>query len=279
MEAAAMAEERAAVGVVGLGAMGAALAGALLGAGHQVVVWNRTPGKADALVGRGARRAADAAELLGAAPVVLVSLADDDVARAVLDAAGTAVRPGQVLVNLTSGTPAGARAWAAWAAERGASYLSGAVVALPQAVGSPKALLLTSGPAGARAAAEPALAALGRSVHLGADPALAPGHDIGLLSAMYGVLAGAQHAVAVVDAVGGDVGSFKDGLLAGWLREMVAFLVAESRPDGRVAAELGPAQQAASLRQILAASAGLGVPADRTGHLTSALAAMTRSVA
>ncbi|WP_250557575.1 winged helix-turn-helix transcriptional regulator [Pseudonocardia lacus] len=40
---------------------------------------------------------------------------------------------------------------------------------------------------------------------------------------------------------------------------MVPFLVAQSHPDGRVAAEMGPQQQAASLRQILVASSGLGL--------------------
>jgi hypothetical protein len=207
-----------------------------------------------------------------------VSLADDEVARGVLEAAGAAVGPEHVVVNLTSSSPAGARAWDGWVAQRGATYLSGAVVALPEAVGSSDALLLSSGPVHGYAAAEPALSALGRSFHLGADPELAPGHDMGLLSAMYGVLAGAQHAVAVVEAVGGDVGRFKDRVLVDWLRDMVPFLVEQSRPDGRVAAELGPSQQAASLRQILAASAGLGIAADRAGHLASALAAMARSV-
>jgi 3-hydroxyisobutyrate dehydrogenase-like beta-hydroxyacid dehydrogenase len=43
------------VGFIGLGQMGAAMAGSLLRAGHEVSVYNRTPGKAQELVDRGAR--------------------------------------------------------------------------------------------------------------------------------------------------------------------------------------------------------------------------------
>ena len=42
------------VGFVGLGRMGAAMAANLLAAGHQVTVFNRSPGKARTLVDRGA---------------------------------------------------------------------------------------------------------------------------------------------------------------------------------------------------------------------------------
>ncbi|WP_374986542.1 NAD(P)-binding domain-containing protein [Streptomyces fradiae] len=43
--------------VPGLGSMGGALAEALTRAGHGTTVWNRTPGRADALAAHGAREA------------------------------------------------------------------------------------------------------------------------------------------------------------------------------------------------------------------------------
>ena len=42
------------VSVIGLGAMGSALAEALLKSGLSVTVWNRSPARADALVAKGA---------------------------------------------------------------------------------------------------------------------------------------------------------------------------------------------------------------------------------
>ena len=49
-----MALER--IGFVGLGTMGAAMAGHLAGAGHPLTVWNRTPGRAGELVELGCDR-------------------------------------------------------------------------------------------------------------------------------------------------------------------------------------------------------------------------------
>jgi 3-hydroxyisobutyrate dehydrogenase-like beta-hydroxyacid dehydrogenase/uncharacterized membrane protein YoaK (UPF0700 family) len=64
------------VGFIGLGLMGAAMAGRLLQAGHEVTVYNRTRGKAQELIARGARpvaRVADACQ----GDAVITMLADD----------------------------------------------------------------------------------------------------------------------------------------------------------------------------------------------------------
>ena len=47
------------VGFIGLGQMGSAIAANLLGAGHSLTVWNRSPDKAEPLVAKGARLAAN----------------------------------------------------------------------------------------------------------------------------------------------------------------------------------------------------------------------------
>ncbi|MGH2545743.1 MAG: NAD(P)-dependent oxidoreductase, partial [Actinomycetota bacterium] len=68
--------EVADVAVVGLGRMGSRMAGRLLDAGHRVVVWNRTPERAAALVERGAVAAATPAEAAGRAEAVITVVAD-----------------------------------------------------------------------------------------------------------------------------------------------------------------------------------------------------------
>ncbi|MER5644443.1 NAD(P)-binding domain-containing protein [Streptosporangium sp. NPDC002524] len=72
--------------VIGLGAMGKALAGAFLDNGHPTTVWNRTAGKGRELAGRGATEAATAAEAIAASPVVVVCVLDYDAVREVLGA-------------------------------------------------------------------------------------------------------------------------------------------------------------------------------------------------
>src|SRR5688572_8184148 len=61
---------------LGLGAMGAPIAGRLLAAGFPLTVWNRSPERAKPLVEKGARLAATPAEAARGAGVVLLMLAD-----------------------------------------------------------------------------------------------------------------------------------------------------------------------------------------------------------
>ena len=75
----------ATVAVVGLGAMGSRMAGRLLDAGHGLVVWNRTPGRAAPLAGRGAAVASSPAEAGARAEAVVIMVADPDALRAVTE--------------------------------------------------------------------------------------------------------------------------------------------------------------------------------------------------
>jgi 3-hydroxyisobutyrate dehydrogenase/2-hydroxy-3-oxopropionate reductase len=63
---------------VGLGQMGLPMAGRLLDAGHDLVVWNRTPERAASLVERGARLAASPAGAAREAEAVFTMLATPD---------------------------------------------------------------------------------------------------------------------------------------------------------------------------------------------------------
>lgn len=63
--------------MLGMGNMGRAFATRALGHGHQVTVWNRTPGRASGPVAAGAVEAPSPAEAASGAQVVLVVLSDD----------------------------------------------------------------------------------------------------------------------------------------------------------------------------------------------------------
>ncbi|OEJ25622.1 6-phosphogluconate dehydrogenase [Streptomyces agglomeratus] len=189
------------VTVLGLGQMGTALADALLAAGHNTTVWNRTPAKAGPLVARGATLAATPGEAVSAAGLVLVCVLDYDAVRALLEPV-TGSLAGRTVVNLTSGSPEQARETAAWAAGHGFGYLDGAIMSTPPGVGSPASMFLYSGSPAAFAVHRETLAALGEPVDLGEDPGVAALYDVALLGVMWATLSGWLHATALAGADG-----------------------------------------------------------------------------
>ncbi|MCG5220366.1 imine reductase family protein [Streptosporangium soli] len=188
-----------AVTVVGLGSMGSALAAALLDRGHPTTVWNRSAGKAQALVERGARLAATPEESIAASPLIIACVLDYEALHTVLDPVVGALA-GKALVNLTSGSPEQAHEAAAWAQTHGADYLDGAIMTTPPGVGSPEMMFLYSGSDAVFDVHRPTLAALGDPLHLGADPGLASLYDAALLGLMWATMTGWLHGIALVGA-------------------------------------------------------------------------------
>ncbi|GAA2886911.1 NAD(P)-dependent oxidoreductase [Streptosporangium fragile] len=221
------ADNRSPVTVIGLGAMGRALAGAFLDNGHPTTVWNRTAGKGGELAGRGATVAATVTEAITASPLTVVCVLDHRAVREVLDpVAGSLV--GRTLVNLTNGTPCQARETARWAAAHGADYVDGGIMAVPPMIGRPESLVLYSGSPEAFTAHEPAFGALGTALYLGADAGRASLYDIALLSAMYGMFGGFFHAVAMVGTEKVPAAEFTP-LVVSWLNAMIAGLPAMAK--------------------------------------------------
>jgi 3-hydroxyisobutyrate dehydrogenase-like beta-hydroxyacid dehydrogenase len=211
-----------AVTVLGLGAMGSALARAFLAAGHPTTVWNRAPEKAAALAAAGATRADSARAAVAANPLVVICLGDHRSIHEVLDPVGDALA-GRVLVNLTTGTPEQARELDAWARERGAEHLDGGIMAVPPMIGTPAAFVLYSGSLRTFDAHRATLDVLGGSRFVGEDPGLASLQDLALLSGMYGMFGGALQAFALVRSAGGSAKEFAP-MLREWLGSMSEFV-------------------------------------------------------
>ncbi|WP_435589294.1 NAD(P)-dependent oxidoreductase [Micromonospora chalcea] len=210
--------EKTPVTLLGLGAMGAALARAWLAAGHPLTVWNRTTARAAVISAEGAKVANSAAEAVAANTLVVVCLLDDASVEEVLADADPA---GRDLVNLTTGTPAQARARADWARERGARYLDGGIMAVPPMIGVPDAggYVFYSGSRELFERHRETLAVPAGTTYVGRDAGFAALHDVALLSAMYGMFAGAAHAFALIRREDIDPASLAP-LLADWLVAM-----------------------------------------------------------
>ncbi|KUN31774.1 2-hydroxy-3-oxopropionate reductase [Streptomyces corchorusii] len=96
------------VGFIGLGVMGRPMALRLASAGTPLVVWNRTPERAEPLRAAGAEVAADAGEVFARAEVVLLMLADEAATDAVLGRGtpGLAARvAGRTVVHMGTTSP------------------------------------------------------------------------------------------------------------------------------------------------------------------------------
>jgi len=158
----------ATIGVVGLGAMGARIAGRLADAGNDLVVWNRGPARAKPLVERGAIAAETPAEAARKAEAVITMVADPAALAAVTEGpdglvAGAA--DGTTVIQMSTVSPA--------ATERLASQLPGdAMLDSPVlgSVGEVEAGTLKVFVGGEDALAErwsPLLSTLGTVMHVG----------------------------------------------------------------------------------------------------------------
>jgi 3-hydroxyisobutyrate dehydrogenase-like beta-hydroxyacid dehydrogenase len=186
----------AGVTVLGLGAMGSALAATLLDAGHAVTVWNRTPVRAVDLSARGAEAASTAGAAVAANPLIIACLLDHTSVHETLDPVIAGMR-GSSLVNLTTTTPNEARELATWAAGHGVDYLDGAIIATPPMIGAPEASILYSGSRTVFDTARPVLDRWATSTYDGEDSGLASLFDLAMLSGMYTMFAGFLHGAAM----------------------------------------------------------------------------------
>lgn len=118
------------IGFIGLGTMGSRMAANLRADGYEMVVFNRTPDKADALVRDGAIRGTSPSAAAAEADVLFTMLADPEaVTSAALGANGflDALRPGSMWVNCSSVNPSFARRMAEEAGARRVRYVDAPV--------------------------------------------------------------------------------------------------------------------------------------------------------
>ncbi|KFZ77573.1 6-phosphogluconate dehydrogenase [Amycolatopsis sp. MJM2582] len=275
-----MTDQNLPVAVAGLGPMGAALAAALLDRGHDVTVWNRSPGKAAPLVAKGARQADDIVDAVSASRLLVVCLADYDALYSALGPAREALR-GRVVVNLNSGTPREAREAAQWAEEHGIGYLDGAIMVPPPLVGHPGSLFLYSGPTEVFETHKETLADLGDPTHLGTDPGLAVLYNTALLSMMYSSLNGFLHAAALVGSAGVGAAEFTEIAVDWFLPSVIGGIIKAEAPTidkGEYPGELASLEMnVTTLKHIIGTSdeqrVDAGIPAGNKELLDRAVAA------
>ncbi len=160
------------IAVLGLGEMGARMAANLLNAGHNLTVWNRSPGGENVLVESGARRAVSPREAAAGAEFVIAMLRDDAASRAVWtdheQGALAGMVAGSIAIDSSTLSVAWARELAGHSMRAGIAFLDAPVAgSRPQA--QAKVLIhLVGGDVAVVERARPVLAAMGAGiVHAG----------------------------------------------------------------------------------------------------------------
>ena len=155
------------LGFVGLGAMGASIAGRLLSQGHTVYATNRTRSKAESLIEAGLLWRDSPREVAHAADVVFSMVTDDaalDALTAGPDGILAGLAAGKVYVDMSTVGPQFSRALADRVGSRGASMLAAPVSGSVPAAQSGTLAIIVGGDAGAFERVEPLLAGLGSTV-------------------------------------------------------------------------------------------------------------------
>ena len=253
-----------AVGFVGLGNMGSAMATRLLEAGLDVTVYNRSPGKAEALAARGATVAATVAQACSG-DVVFTMLANDDAVEAVVTGDGgvlATLRQGATHVSASTISAALSKRLTAAHAAAGQQFITSTVLGRPEAAAAGKLFVLAAGPPEAVDPLMPVLDALGQRTFRVSDVA-AVGNVVKLSAnfLLANVIESLGEAVALVSKAGVDRADYID-IITSTLFSAPAYqtyggLIAreEFEPAG-FAARLG----LKDIRFVLAAAEELEVP-------------------
>ncbi len=252
------------LGFIGLGRMGAAMAANLVKAGHEVSVFNRSPGKGSSLVKLGAHEAADVAGACDG-DAVITMLADDDAASDI------ALGPGGLIDSLPKGTihlsmstisVALSKRLAQAHAKAGQRYVAAPVFGRPDAAAAAKLFIVAAGEAATIDVCQPLFRAMGQKTFpIGTEP---PAANLVKLSGnflMASAIEALGEAVALIGKAGIDRRAYIE-LLTSSIFNAPAYktyggLIAQGKFEpAAFAAPLGYKD----IRLALAAAEGLRVP-------------------
>lgn len=158
------------IAFLGLGIMGSRMAERLIRAGFELTVWNRTPGKAEALKKLGATEAASPKEAAAAADAAITMLADPASVEEVVFKKGLleGLTKGSLYIDMTTVSPETSRKLGAACAEREIAFLDAPVTGSKPAAAAGELLLMVGGDPSTLERARPVLQPMSKKiVHMG----------------------------------------------------------------------------------------------------------------
>jgi 3-hydroxyisobutyrate dehydrogenase-like beta-hydroxyacid dehydrogenase len=261
------------ISLLGCGLMGQPMARRLLAAGYPLQVWNRSRAKAEALAPAGAVVADTPAAAVAQADVVITMLEHGAAVEAVLfnpalPGAATALRPGTLVIDMSSILPEQAQNHAARLAERGVQALDAPVSGGTVGAEAGTLAIMVGGDVADFERAHEVLAAMGRPVHVG--PA-GSGQLTKLANQMIvGITIGAvAEALLLAQRGGADPAKVREALRGGFAESRVLEVHGQRMVDGDFAKRGSLAIQLKDLRNALHTAGALLFDAPITQHLAS----------
>ncbi len=215
------------VGFIGLGVMGRPMAKHILAKGFPVVVYNRSRAAIDELVAAGATAAVSPADVARQAAVVITMVADTPDVEQVLsgpDGVLDTLRPGSVVIDMSSISPVATRGFAAAVAAKGSAMLDAPVSGGEIGAINGTLSIMVGGDGDALARVRPILACMGnpeRIVHVGSQPGSGQVCKVCNQVAIGGALAGVSEAFALARKAGVDPARVREALLGGFAASRV----------------------------------------------------------
>lgn len=261
------------ISLLGCGLMGTPMARRLLAAGYPLTVWNRTRAKADALIADGARVAHTPAQAVAQADIVITMLehggvVEDVLFNPALPGAATTLRPGTLVIDMSSILPEQAQQHASKLAQQGVQALDAPVSGGTVGAEAGTLAIMAGGLEADFERARPVLDVLGRPVHVG--PAGA-GQLTKLANQMIvGITIGAvAEALLMAERGGADPARVRQALRGGFAESRILEVHGLRMVEGDFAKRGSLAIQLKDLRNALHTSAGLGFDAPITRHLAA----------
>jgi len=163
------------IGFIGLGIMGRGMSHNLLKAGFEVGVWNRTAARMEGLVVAGATKAASPSELAAKSDIIITCVSDTpDVLAVILGDEGVihGVRPGSLVIDMSTISPQATREIAAALKEKGVHMLDAPISGGSEGAANGTLSIMAGGGADQFERAMPAFEAMGKAItHVGATGA------------------------------------------------------------------------------------------------------------
>jgi 3-hydroxyisobutyrate dehydrogenase-like beta-hydroxyacid dehydrogenase len=160
------------VGFIGLGSMGSGIAGNLRRAGHDLVVYNRTRSRAEALVGQGARLAGSPREAGSGVEVLITMLADDAAVEGMMfgeDGAIGGLGSGAIHLSMSTISAQLSRRLATEHQAKGQMYVAAPVFGRPEAAQAAKLWIVAAGPPAAIKRCQPLFGVISQGVEVVGD--------------------------------------------------------------------------------------------------------------